>query len=116
MIERTMFAALSSPISAPRDINCVLNFCSCCDIRALISGRVARMWCMRILMARSFKKDLIEKGTLENYSRYSACAQGTEYHNILHFQRTPSAFRRIVVHAPVPRQCSCSSQCHADRG
>ena len=48
MMLSTMLDEFASPSGPPSDCSSALYFCSCEVIRALMSGSVARMWCIRI--------------------------------------------------------------------
>jgi hypothetical protein len=48
MTDRTIFPELPSPRGPPRERSSAVNFCWFAEIRDLMSGNEARMWCMRI--------------------------------------------------------------------
>ena len=48
MVERTTDPGLVSPMAPPSEASSALYLASCWPIRALMSGRVFRMWCIRI--------------------------------------------------------------------
>ena len=63
IIVRTTSPELPSPVAPPNDCNSALNFCWFWVIRALISGRLARMWCMRICKQNQYASMTAKQST-----------------------------------------------------
>jgi hypothetical protein len=66
IILSTMLDELPSPSGPPSDCSSALYFCSCAVIRALMSGSVARMWCIKIYRGTASEM----KVQLENMVQY----------------------------------------------